>query len=290
MEKLISIASAMLCVTALAALDPSATSLSSGVVGYATREFNKDTSIINMLTFQWDTVNGTSRKIGDILKCSVKGTAWNHGTADEVTPGWENTAPMIQIRQASGSYITLYYADDAWDDANQICVEGWAYADGSLGNVDVALGQGCWYESATENATFTVAGEISGTETAVGGETSVILMAGGAFPVAFDPSDATKVTWTCTPGTAWNHGTADNVTPGWENSAPMIQIRQATGSYITLYYADDAWDDANQECVPGWAYADGSLASVTIDVGGGFWMQNPNDEGQMFLKVKNPVK
>ena len=263
---------------------------SANIVGYATREFNKDTSIINMLTFQWDTVNGSTRKIGDILKCSAMGTAWNHGTADEVTPGWQNSAPMIQIRQASGSYITLYYADDAWDDANQVCVEGWAYADGSLGDVDVALGQGCWYESATENASFTVAGGLAASETAVGGDTSVILMAGGAFPVAFDPSDATKVTWTCTPGTAWNHGTADDVTPGWQTSAPMIQIRQATGSYITLYYADDAWDDANQVCVPGWAYADGSLASITIDVGGGFWMQNPNDNGQMFLTVKDPTK
>ena len=98
------------------------------------------------------------------------------------------------------------------------------------------------------------------------------------------------MTWTCTPGTAWDHGTADDVTPGWEATAPMIQIRQAAGNYTTLYYADDAWDDANQECVPGWAYADGSLATVTIDVGGGFWMQNPNDNGQMFLTVKNPVK
>ena len=34
MKKLMSIASAMLCVTALASLDPSATSLTSGVVGY----------------------------------------------------------------------------------------------------------------------------------------------------------------------------------------------------------------------------------------------------------------
>ena len=36
MKKLMSIASAMLCVTALASLDPSTTSLSSGVVGYGT--------------------------------------------------------------------------------------------------------------------------------------------------------------------------------------------------------------------------------------------------------------
>ena len=36
MKKLMSIASAMLCVTALAALDPSSTSLTSGVVGYGT--------------------------------------------------------------------------------------------------------------------------------------------------------------------------------------------------------------------------------------------------------------
>lgn len=243
-----------------------------------------------MLTFQWDTVSGSTRKIGDILKCSAMGTAWNHGTADEVTPGWQNSAPMIQIRCADGSYTILYYADDAWDDANQVCVEGWADDNGILQNVEVALGQGCWYESATENATFTVAGGITATETAVGGDTTIIQMAGGAFPIAFDPSDTKAVTWTCTPGTAWNHGTADDVTPGWQNSAPMIQIRCDDGSYTILYYADDAWDDPNQVCVPGWADENGILQNVTIEVGGGFWMQNPNDEGQMFLTVKNPVK
>ena len=70
----------------------------------------------------------------------------------------------------------------------------------------------------------------------------------------------------------------------------MIQIRRADGGYTILYYADDAWDDPNQVCVPGWADENGILTPVTIDVGGGFWMQNPNDEGQMFLTVKNPVK
>jgi len=283
MKKLIALAAVATCGAALAVE-------SANIVGYATREFNKDTSIINMLTFQWDTVNGSTRKIGDILKCSVMGTAWNHGTADEVTPNWYATAPMIQIRRADGGYTTLFYADDAWDDANEVCVEGWANTAGSLQNVEVALGQGCWYESASADATFTVAGGIASAPTAVGGDTTIIAMAGGAFPIAFDPSDKEAVTWTCTPGTAWNHGTADDVTPGWEASAPMIQIRRNDGGYTTLFYADDAWDDANEVCVPGWANTAGSLVNVTIDVGGGFWMQNPNDEGQMFLTVKNPVK
>ena len=264
--------------------------VSSSIVGYAQREFDKDTSIINMLTFQWDNVGGGTRKIGDILKCSVMGTAWNHGTADEVTPNWYATAPQIQIRRADGGYTQLFYADDAWDDANQECVEGWADDNGILQNVEVALGQGCWYESATESANFTVAGGLATTETAVGGDTTIIVMAGGAFPIAFDPSDTNAVTWTCTPGTAWNHGTADEVTSGWQNSAPQIQIRRADGGYTQLFYADDAWDDANQECVEGWADENGILTSVTIEVGGGFWMQNPNDNGQMFLTVKNPVK
>lgn len=243
-----------------------------------------------MLTFQWDTVNGSTRKIGDILKCSVMGTAWNHGTADEVTPGWHTTAPQIQIRNADGSYTQLFYCEDAWDDANEVCVEGWANTAGSLQDVEVALGQGCWYESATADATFTVAGGIASTETAVGGDTTIILMAGGAYPIAFDPSDTTAVTWNCTPGTAWNHGTADDVTPGWQTGAPQIQIRNSDGSYTQLFYADDAWDDANEVCVPGWANTAGSLVKTTIEVGGGFWMQNPNDNGQMFLTVKNPTK
>ena len=145
MKKLMIAASAALVATVGLCVE------SANIVGYASRDFNKDTSIINMLTFQWDTVSGSTRKIGDILKCSVMGTAWNHGTADDVTPGWQNSAPMIQIRRADGGYTILYYADDAWDDANQVCVPGWANEFGSLVNVTIEVGGGFWMQNPNDN-------------------------------------------------------------------------------------------------------------------------------------------
>lgn len=217
------------------------------------------------------------------------GTAFNHNTEEECTPGWTATAPMIEIRRADGGYTTLYYIDDAWDEDKEEGVEGWANSEGMLRNPDVTLGQGAWVRTPTQDAVFTIAGAVSGVAQDVGGDTSNFALAGGSFPVAFGPNDA-NVTWTCTPGTAFNHNTEEECTPGWTESAPMIQIRRDDGGYTTLYYCDDAWDEDKEEGVLGWANSEGMLRNPTIDVGGGFWMKNPSDEGMMFVRVANPLQ
>jgi hypothetical protein len=247
---------------------------------------------LGIITFQWDAVSGDTVKLNGFVQPSVKGTAYNHGVDDEVTPGWELSAPQIQVRTADGGYITRYYADDMWDDDNSETVEGWGTADGVYdATTTLALGGGAWVKSPSVDASFTTAGAVASEETAVGGDTTIMILAGGAFPVSFKLNDTDAVTWTLTPGTAYNHGADDEVTPNWEKSAPQIQVRTADGGYITRYYADDMWDDDNSETVAGWGTADGVYdATTTVGVGGGFWLKQPNGDKKIYVTVKNPVK
>ena len=92
-------------------------------------------------------------------------------------------------------------------------------------------------------------------------------------------------------GTAYDHGKEDDPTSGWELLAPQIQIRRADGGYNTLYYADDMWDEEKGESVAGWGGADGVLdKTTTVEVGGGFWLKQPNGDRTIYVTVKNPVK
>ena len=220
------------------------------------------------------------------------GTAYNHGVDDEVTPGWENSAPQLQVRNSLGGYAILYYADDMWDEANEESVAGWGSADGLLDTTTkLSLGGGAWIKSPSADCTFTTAGAVAGEETAVGGDTTISILAGGAFPVSFKLNDASAVTWSLTAGTAYNHGENDEVTPNWEKSAPQIQVRNNLGGYAILYYADDMWDEAKEESVAGWGSADGLLdTTTTVEVGGGFWLKQPNGDKKIYVTVKNPIK
>ena len=273
---------------------------------------------MSILSFQWDAVNGETVLLNGMVKPSVAGTAYEHGVNEEVTTGWYLTAPQIQVRRADGGYTTRYYADDLWDD--ELCTEandydpdkdgiagiaGWGDTDGSYDKTTtLALGGGAWLKSPSDDCTFTTAGAVASEETAVGGDTSVMILAGGAFPIAFKLNDATAVTWSLTPGTAYNHGENEDVTDKWYLSAPQIQVRRADGGYTTRYYADDLWDDglcteANDydpdkdgiAGIAGWGDTDGSYdATTTVDVGGGFWLKQPNGDKKIFVTVKNPVK
>ena len=273
---------------------------------------------MSILSFQWDAVNDETVLLNGMVKPSVAGTAYEHGVNEEVTTGWYLTAPQIQVRCADGSYTTRYYADDLWDDA--LCTEandydpdkdgiagiaGWGGMNGAYDSTTtLALGGGAWLKSPTADCTFTTAGAVASEETAVGGDTSVMILAGGAFPVAFKLNDKTAVAWSLTPGTAYNHGENEDVTDKWYLTAPQIQVRCADGSYTTRYYADDLWDDAlcteangydpdkdGIAGIAGWGGMNGAYDSTTtVDVGGGFWLKQPNGDKKIFVTVKNPVK
>ena len=273
---------------------------------------------MSILSFQWDACNGETVYLNGMVKPSVAGTAYEHGANEEVTTGWYLTAPQIQVRLPAGNYATRYYADDLWDD--DLCTEannydpdgdgiagiaGWGGTDGAYDSTTtLALGQGAWLKSPSADCTFTTAGAVASTETAVGGDTTVMILAGGAFPVAFQINDTNAVAWACTAGTAYNHGENEDVTDKWYLSAPQIQVRLPAGNYATRYYADDLWDDdlcteANNydpdgdgiAGIAGWGGTDGAYdKTTTVDVGGGFWLKQPNGDKKIFVTVKNPIK
>ena len=93
-----SIASAMLCVTALASLDPSTTSLSSGVVGYQ----NKDYPVNGGFTIGVSTFNKV-----DGSKITLKDLKVDGGTYTDNT---------IQFLKNNGSTDTYTYTDDEYAD------------------------------------------------------------------------------------------------------------------------------------------------------------------------------
>ena len=273
---------------------------------------------MSILSFQWDAVSGETVKLNGMVKPSVAGTAYEHGANDEVTSGWYLSAPQIQVRLPAGNYATRYYADDMWDET--LCTEANNYDpddDGIAGiagwgdefgvydaTTTLSLGQGAWLKSPSDDCSFTTAGAVASEETAVGGDTTVMILAGGAYPVAFKLNDTSAVTWSLTAGTAYNHGENDEFTTGWEKSAPQIQVRLPAGNYATRYFADDMWDEtlcteANNydpdgdgiAGIAGWGDEFGIYDNTTtVDVGGGFWLKQPNGDKKIYVTVKNPVK
>ena len=261
------------------------------IVGYSAKE-QRNTNPTGIITFQWDAVSGDTVKLNGFITPSNPGTAFEHGVNDDYTVGWHLTAPKIQIRCADGSYTVRYYADDGWDnDANETRA-GWCLEDGSLDmTTTLTLGGGAWVSCAGGDCSFTTAGAVASEETAVGGDSTITMLCGGAFPVSFNINDTDAVTWTLTPGTAFNHGVNDDYTVGWHLVAPKIQIRCVDGSYTVRYYADDGWDNDANETRAGWCLEDGSLdLNTTVDVGGGFWLNQPNGDKKIYVTVKNPVK
>ena len=80
MKKLMSIASAMLCVTALASLDPSATSLTSGVVGYGQAGLNQNYTGVGPMFFT------IGEDVTSVQNLVVKGLSEAEGTGYEISP------------------------------------------------------------------------------------------------------------------------------------------------------------------------------------------------------------
>ena len=242
---------------------------------------------MGIITFQWDAVSGESVYINGLLKPSLT-TIYSYD-GDSMIPNWELNAPKVQVRRPDGGYTTLYYCADAYNNDTGETTAGWADEFGNLDTVTVlSLGQGAWVSCASADCTFTTAGAVASDETAVGGDSTIMMLCGGAFPVAFKVNDSTAVTWSLTAGQSYD---GDNMIENWHLNAPQIQIRRVDGGYTTLYYCSDAYNNDSGETVAGWADEFGNLdVDASVDVGGGFWLKQPNGDKMIYLTVKNPVK
>jgi hypothetical protein len=256
------------------------------IVGYSAKE-QQNTKPTGILTFQWDSCNGETVKLNGFVTPSVVNVYSYDG--DTMVPNWHLNAPKIQVRTSDGSYAILYYCADAYNNTTGETGPGWADTEGNLDTETVLhLGGGAWVSCASANCTFTTSGAVASEETAVGGYSTPTLLCGGAFPVSFKLNDTDAVTWTLTPGQSYD---GDTMIENWHLNAPKIQVRTVDGSYAILYYCSDAYNNTTGETVAGWADTEGNLdTETTVDVGGGFWLNQPNGDKRIFVTVKNPIK
>ena len=125
MKKLISIASAMLCVTALASLDPSATSLTSGVVGYSNVESDNHESPLIGAMFK--PVSGANSY--DLRNLYIAG----EDSSDYADPGTEYIRvmdPNSLANLARYTYISKEWMVDNFDDDDPEYIAQFAWAIG----------------------------------------------------------------------------------------------------------------------------------------------------------------
>ena len=129
MKKLMSIASAMLCVTALASLDPSTTSLSSGVVGYASTaaraNLNWYSPVFRTIGYNTTDINevnlddGGTGEVGWGDSMQIVGPL---GSPSEAYLYWD---PSVD---PTGSATKLYWGDDSGTPVNVTLEPGAGFA------------------------------------------------------------------------------------------------------------------------------------------------------------------
>lgn len=150
MKKLMSIASAMLCVTALAALDPSSTSLTSGVVGYASGTTGADNNFVTI------PFNAVGFNTSDIQQIKISdGGAGTIGWGTETFSIWEGV-PTV----AEGSEYSLW--DASLDPAAEETTYYWGDSSCAKVAFSIAPGQAVVVNCASD-LKFNTAGQVSAT-------------------------------------------------------------------------------------------------------------------------------
>ena len=271
----------------------------SGIVGYYSKTQTAMTGTkvtpTGIMSFQWEDVQGKTRKLNGTILCPENLAQYSYDESGTVfQEGWELNAPKIQVRKSDGGYATCYWCADAWNNTESVPMLGWADEFGNYQDIDITLGQGAWVSSPIADCTFQIAGAVAGQELDIGGDSSkATLLAGGGFPVAFKINDKDAVTWTVIGAYSYDEETGTEFQEGWHLNASKIQVRRLDGGYYTCYWCLDAWNENAGEAgevMEGWADDSGNYQDVTVDVGGGFWMNTPVGDKKIFVKVKNPVK
>ena len=261
---------------------------SANIVGYNTKELEKDKFAIAALQFEdTDGSNDINKVVSGLTGVSYA----DYGS------GFTAVAPQIQVPKANGSgydyyyYLTDgFYVDENGDDAEK---PGWCDWNGTIAGDTVAgavasgeliPGVAVWVKNVQNSGTLQVAGQVPIDSSVSQPVPATFVLRAGAYPVAFDLNDTNKVVFAgLTPGSYARDGA------NFVNTAPQIQVPKANGSGYDYYYylsdgfyVDENGDDAEK---PGWCDLGGTIAGDTVagavasgvvPVGYGFWAKGVN--------------
>ena len=164
---------------------------------------------------------------------------------------------IMFLDMTTGAYVTYKYLEEAYDEDLDDFVPGWADGKENIAVDPVDAGSGFWFFPASGDTTVTQSGQVSSEKnvsiSVPAGQYTMVI---NPFPEGFNPN---KVSWNADLA----YGT-------------QIMILGPTGAYVSYKYLEEAYDEATDDFIPGWA--DGKENIVTDDivgVGEGFWVLAP---------------
>ena len=226
------------------------------IVGYNTDSLTGGKFYIKAAQFQ-DVQKGTAT-LNSIM------AGYDGVNFDESFDFW-TTAPQIQVQNATGTYDIFYFLNDAYIEASDSTVKGWADSNGNYVDLTIAPGVAYWFKVVSADSDITVSGAVENGESVdvIVPQNKFTLVA-NAYPMAVT-LNGPQMTSTNIVGVNFDEAFAF-----WK-TAPQIQVQNASGTYDIYYY--DAYIEATDSTQAGWADSSGNFVSATIPVGAGFWMK-----------------
>ena len=160
---------------------------------------------------------------------------------------------QIQVIQPDTTYKIYKYVEEAYDEVADDFAPGWADSDDFLAVDKLAPGAAFWFKAPS-------ACEISFAGQVLADASKSITVAANQFSMIANPYPSAvnmnKLTWS-------------GLTYG-----DQVQIMQADSTYKIYKYIEEAYDEAADEFVPGWADSDDFLVvSDVLPVGQGAWIK-----------------
>ena len=188
------------------------------------------------------------------------------------------TAPQILVQDSEGNYVSYYFLNDAYIEADGSTCKGWADSNGNYAGLTMTPGLSFWVKDPMTDVTTTTSGAVSDDDSVtVEIAANQYTLVGNAFPIAVT-LNGSQMTSPDIKGVDFDEDL------NFQSSAPQILVQDSDGNYVSYYYLNDAYVEADDSTTKGWSDSNGNYITDTIAVGKGFWIKSIS--GAMTLVFK----
>ena len=188
-------------------------------------------------------------------------------------PFSQRSTKALQLQVWNGSAYTMYYyVSDAYIEASDEEVTGWANGAGDFTDATIAPGTGYWYKYPTATSSFTLPGQLLDAATVTKNISEAFNLYGNPYPTVLNLEKLS----TTVEAPAFS-----------QRSTKAVQLQVWNGSAYTMYYyVKDAYIEATDEEVTGWANGAGDyVGETTADINYGFWVRSLGGAGTLTFSL-----
>lgn len=182
-------------------------------------------------------------------------------------PYSQRTTSALQLQVWNGSgYTFYYYLSDAYIEDTDEEVTGWANSAGDYTDATIAPGTGYWYKYPTAASSFSLPGQVSESASITKNVSSAFNLYGSPYPVSLNLKNLT----TTVAAVSYSQRTTQ---------ALQLQVWNGVG-YTFYYYLSDAYVEATDDEIEGWANSAGDYVEETgAAINYGFWARSLGGSG-----------